>query len=367
MARDRDAALYLAARRLPAALPAAVAVLCEMIAIVLCTLPALAQSGGRTVTVEAVTLAPTPLVESVSSVGNLVADESVVIRPEVDGRIVEIAFQEGQAVKSGQLLFRLDGAIFEAQMLEAEARLELDRRTYERARALNQRGHSTGESLDKTLTDVRMGEASVALNKARLDKMRITAPFSGIAGLRKVSLGAVVEAKTELVTVVNLDAMKVEFRLPERYYRVIAEGSLVRAMPDALPGEVYEGTIYAIAPAIDINGRSVAVKARLANKARRLRPGMFARVSLQVDRRNQALVVPEAAIVTRGDGQFVFRIVGGKAELAAVQLGLRQTGQVEIVDGLKPGDQVVTAGQIKLRPGTPVKVAAYGATPPQTE
>lgn len=321
--------------------------------------PAWAQAGGRAVTVEAVTVHKSPLVESVSSIGNLVADEEVVIRPELDGRIVEIAFEEGQPVEAGQLLFRLDDAIYRAQLMDAEARLELGRRNYERAKALNTRGHSSAEALDKTYSELRIAEASVALNKARLEKMRIVAPFAGIVGLRQVSLGAFVEAKTELVTLVSVDALKVEFRLPERYFRVIKDGGLVRATPDALPGESYEGRIFAIAPAIDINGRSVAVKVRLANPERRLRPGMFVRVSLQVDQRNDALVVPESAVIPRGDGQFVYRIDDGKAALTKVELGLRQTGRVEVVSGLNDGDTVVTAGQIKIRPGTQVKVAEY--------
>jgi len=306
-------------------------------------------------------LKPMPLVESVSSVGNLVADESVIIRPEVDGRIVEIAFPEGQPVKAGQLLFRLDAAVYEAQLQEAEAREDLTKRTYERARALHKRGHSSAEVLDKALSDMKMAEASVALNKARLEKMRIVAPFSGTIGLRQVSLGAFVEAKTELVALVNLDSLEIEFRLPERFYRVISEGGIVRAAPDALPGEIFEGRIFAIAPAIDINGRSVAVKAKIANPEGRLRPGMFARVKLVVDRRNDAIVVPESAIVQRGDGQFVYRIRDGKAELTKVKLGLRQTGRIEVVEGLAAGDTVVTAGQVKLRPGATVKVADFSA------
>jgi membrane fusion protein, multidrug efflux system len=322
--------------------------------------PAEAQPA-RAVTVEAVTLKPMPLVESVSSVGNLVADESVIIRPEVDGRIVEIAFEEGQPVKAGQLLFRLDAAVYEAQLQEAEAREDLTKRTYERAKALHKRGHSSAEVLDKALSDMKMAEASVALNKARLEKMRIVAPFGGTVGLRLASLGAFVEAKTELVALVNLDSLEIELRLPERYYRVISEGGIVQAAPDALPGEVFEGRIFAIAPAIDINGRSVAVKAKLSNSEGRLRPGMFARVTLVVDRRNEAIVVPESAIVQRGDGQFVYRIRDGKAELTRVKLGLRQTGRIEVVEGLSAGDTVVTAGQVKLRPGATVKVADFSA------
>lgn len=320
---------------------------------------ALAQSKGRVVTVEAVTIEPTPLVESVSSVGNFIANEEVVLRPEVDGRIVEIAFEEGQRVKKGQLLFRLDASVFEAQLREAEARLALSTRNYERAKALHEKGHSSGEILDRSLAEMRIDQASVELNKARLEKTRIVAPFDGLIGLRQVSPGDFVEAKNDLVKLVSLDPLKVEFRLPERYYRVLSEGGMIRAAPDALPGESFEGRIYAIAPTIDLNGRSVAVKATVPNAEHRLRPGMFARVSLLVDRRVAALVVPEAAIVQRGDGQYVYRIVDDKAELTKVRLGLRQTGRVEVVEGLNQGDTVVTAGQIKLRPGSPVEVAEF--------
>lgn len=322
--------------------------------------PAHAQS--KVVAVEAVTVEPAPLVESVSSVGNLVADEAVVIRPEVDGRITEIGFEEGQPVEKGQMLFRLDAAVYRAQLEEAEARLALHQRTYERAQALNERGHSSAEVLDKAFSDMRMAKASVALNRAWLEKMEIVAPFAGVAGLRQVSLGAFVEAKTDLVTLVDLQSLKVEFRLPERYYRVVRMGALVRAEPDALPGEVFEGQIYAIAPAIDINGRSIAVKAKVDNTGGRLRPGMFARVKLLVDRRQKALVIPESAIVQRGEGQFVYAVRDGKAALIKVGLGLRQTGRIEVVEGLSAGDVVVTAGQIKLRPGTQVKVADFSAT-----
>ena len=331
-----------------------------VVAMVNLSIPGLAQS--KAVTVEAITVEHAPLVETVSSVGNLVADELVIIRPEVDGRITEIGFEEGQPVAKGQMLFRLDDAVFRAQLEEAEARLQLNLRTYERVKALNKRGHSSAEVLDKAFSDMRMAKASVALNKARLEKMEIVAPFSGIAGLRQVSLGAFVEAKTELVTLVDLDSLKVEFRLPERYYRVVQMGALVRAEPDALPGEVFEGTIYAIAPAIDINGRSIAVKAKIDNTDGRLRPGMFARVQLLVDRRKKAIIIPEAAIVQRGDGQFIYAVRDGKAELIKVGLGLRQTGRIEVVSGLNEGDVVVTAGQIKLRPGVAVKVTDYSAS-----
>ena len=319
---------------------------------------ALAQPG-RAVTVEAVTLKPTTLVESVHTIGNFVANEAVTIRPEVDGRIVEIAFEEGQPVKKGALLFRLDDAIYRAQLREATVHLELSKRNYERARKLNKKGFSSSENLDKTFSEMQVDEATVALNKAQLDKLRIVAPFNGTIGLRNVSLGAFVESKRDLATLVSLDPIKFEFRVTARYYRFIKEGGKIRIHPDALPGEVFDGSIYAIAPTIDINGRSISVKARVSNPGRRLRPGMFGRVSLLVENRERALVVPESAIVQRGDKQYVYRIDNGTANLAEVTLGLRQTGKVEIISGLSAGDSVVTAGQVKLRPGAKVKIATF--------
>lgn len=323
--------------------------------------PADAKPRSRVIAVEAVVLKPTPLVETVSSVGSFLANESVVIRPEVDGRIVEIAFEEGQPVKKGQVLARLDAAIYRAQLREAQARLVMSRRNHERAQAMFDKGHSSGENLDRTLAEMKVDQAVVELNKARLEKTEITAPFDGVVGLRRISLGQFVDAKNDLISLVNINPIKLEFRLSERYYRVLREGGAVQAKPDALPSETFTGQIYAIAPTVDINGRSIAVRAKIQNPGHRLRPGMFAKVNLLVDRRDTALVVPEAAIVQRGDSQFVYRIRDGKAELAKVRLGLRQTGRVEVVEGLNDGDTIVTAGQIKLRQGSLVKVAEPAA------
>jgi len=319
---------------------------------------ALAQEDRPAVPVEAVVIAPTRLVESVSAVGSLLSNESVVVRPEIDGRITEIAFEEGRPVTHGQVLIRLDASIFRAELDQAEARLELSRRTLERAQALFEKGHGTGQNLDESLAQMRADEAAAALARTRLEKTTISAPFAGLVGLREVSVGDYVRAGEAIVNLESVDPLKLDFSLPERYLRVIEVGQAVEVGLDAFPDESYVGTVYALDPLIEPGGRSVSVRATLPNPQRHLRPGLFARVRLIVDERLLALVVPEEAVIPRGDRRYVYRIVDGTAVLSEVKLGLRQTGRVEVVGGLEAGDEIVVAGHAKIRDGSKVRVLA---------
>jgi membrane fusion protein (multidrug efflux system) len=313
----------------------------------------------KIVAVEAVTIKSSRLVESVSAIGTLKSNEAVMIRSEINGRIVEIGFDEGQPVKKGTVLFRLDNTIFRAELAEVEARQLLSQRNYERAKALEVRGHGSVETLDRALAQRRVDQASVNLVRARMEKSIIHAPFDGIVGLRRISVGDYVKAGNDLVNLENIDRIKVDFRVPERYMRVVRTEGAIRITPDALPGEAFDGRIYAIDPQIDPAVRSIAVRALLSNAGRVLRPGMFVRISLIIDRAQKALVVPEEAIVRRGNQQFVFRILKGSAILTPVKLGLRETGRVEVVEGLSVGDTLVTAGHAKLREGSRVDVTRW--------
>ncbi|MBL27400.1 MAG: efflux transporter periplasmic adaptor subunit [Rhodospirillaceae bacterium] len=318
----------------------------------------LAQEGRPAVQVEAQAIEPVPLVEAVSAIGTLNSNEAVVVRPEIDGRIVEIAFEEGEPVAKGDVLVKLDSEIYRTQLAEAQARAELSARNYERAKALFDKGHGSAQTLDEAQAQRRADQAAVAVANAWLGKTTIAAPFDGIVGLRHVSVGDYVRAGEDIVNLENINPLKVDFSLPERYLRVVSEGRTVDLELDAFPGEHYSGTVYAINPKIDPGGRSVAVRATLDNSEGRLRPGLFARVKLIVDQRQTALVVPEEAIVPRGDERFVFVVRDGTAHMTKVELGLRQTGRVEVVDGLTAGDIVVTAGHAKIRDGSAVDIRA---------
>ena len=260
--------------------------------------------------VEAVTLAHRALVEDVSAVGELRSSESVVVRPEVDGRISEIRFTEGTPIEEGALLLRLDDSVPRAELAEARARLDLTRRTYKRARATQSRGHTSEQALDEASAHVRASEAAVALVEARLHKTAILAPFSGIVGLRNVSVGSYVEAGDDITVLEKIDPLKIDFQVPERYLRAVRVGGLVEVHVDAFPAQAYQGSIYAIDPQVDRDNRSISVRARLANPDRVLRSGLFARIRLIIDRRSDAIMVPEEALIPRGARRYVYRVRG---------------------------------------------------------
>jgi membrane fusion protein, multidrug efflux system len=318
---------------------------------------AAAQQAPRAVPVEAVQVDVTQVDDTVVVVGSLGANEQVVVRPEVAGRIKSIHFKEGEVIAKDALLFRLDDAIRRAELVQAEAKLNLAKRNAQRARSLFDRGAGTQRAQEETETDLETTAAALQLARAQLEKTEIRAPFAGILGLRLVSVGAYVEAGRDLVHLDSVDPIKVDFRVPERFFSKVRVGQTVRVAVEAFGEESFIGEVYATAASVDRDGRSLAVRARIPNSEGRLRPGLFAKVVLTIASRPDAIVVPEQAVVTAGKGPSVFVVVDGKAVARMVTTGQRMAGRVEIVDGLRPGDVVVTAGQLKIRDGSPVAVA----------
>lgn len=293
---------------------------------------------------------------TITAVGTLQADESVVIRPEIAGRIAQVAFSEGQPVEAGALLLRLDDSIARAELDQAEADLSLAKSNYDRALDIFRKGSGSARSRDESLAALQADTARVALAHAKLEKTRIVAPFSGLLGLRQVSVGEYVTPGQAIVNLEDVDPVKVDFRVPEIFLARLRTGQPIQVQVDAYRGEVFEGEVYALDPRIDAQGRSVALRARIANREGKLRPGLFARVSLVTEQRSDALLIPEQAIFARGAESFVYVVREDKAMLTPIALGLRQGVQVEVVKGLNGGDQVVSAGHLKLRDGAPVRV-----------
>lgn len=312
------------------------------------------QSQG--LPVEAVTVEPSSLQRSLQVVGSLTSGESVMIRPEVAGRIASLSFEEGAPVEAGAVLVRLDDSEQRARVASAEAQVALSKANYTRAQTLAQRDNVSRAALEEALAKMRIDEAAVAVARTALDKTVVRAPFSGIVGLRKVSPGAYVQAGQDIVNLESVDPLKVDFRVPEAFSAVLRKGQSVRLSVDAVPGTEFEGEVLAVDPQVDVAGRSVLLRARVPNADGTLRPGMFARVSLVLEVNPQALMVPEQALVPRGQAQLVVKVVDGKAQYVPVRIGHRSDGMVEIIDGVAPGDTVVTAGQMKLRPDQPVTV-----------
>lgn len=292
----------------------------------------------------------------VGAVGTLLANESVMIRPEVAGRIAAIHFSEGQAIAAGARLVTLDAAEVRAQFEASRADERLTEQRAERAAELFKKNFISQQALEDAREAHKKATAQRQENEARLAKTEIRAPFAGIVGLRQVSAGAYLKAGEDIVRLDKIDVMKLDFRVPEVYLGRIRRDQPVVVRVDAFPGEQFAGRVYAVETTVDEKTRTALLRGRVENKGLKLRPGMFARVVLELGSTDKATLVPEQAIVPRGGRNFVFRVVDGKAALTEVALGARSPGRVEIVKGLKPGELVVTDGQIKLQDGLPVMV-----------
>lgn len=314
------------------------------------------KGPGAAVPVEVIELKPVRVQESITAVGSLRSNESVVLRPEVSGRIANIGFRDGQPVKRGQLLIGLDATLNEAEVAQARAEFDLANSNLKRTEDLASKNFVSSSAQDQAASSVQVAEAKLKLVEARLAKMRILAPFDGVAGIRTVSMGDYVKDGADLVNIEDIQTLKVDFRLPERYFTQLKAGLPVEVSADALPGTRYAGSIDAINPRVDTSGRSLEVRAKLGNTDGRLRPGMFARVRVLLGDRPNALMVPEEAVVPLGDDFFVYTVADGKARRVLVKLGVRRDAQVELLEGAAAGDKVITAGIRVQRDGQPVRV-----------
>jgi membrane fusion protein (multidrug efflux system) len=314
-----------------------------------------AATANMQIPVETAPAKAGPIQRRLTAVGSLRSNESVVVRPEIAGRIAEFKFDEGQRVKKGDPLVLLDDTVWRAAVEQAQAALWLAQSNYARAVDLLNRKAGTTKARDEAMAELRADQASLELAKARLDKTVLKAPFDGVVGLRKASVGDFIDVGKDIVNLEQIDPLKVDFRVAEVYVGAVKPGQNLQLGVDAFAGDRFDGEVYAIDPLIDESGRSILLRARLPNQDGRLRPGMFARISLVLNEREDAIQVPEQALVPQGQDQFVFKVVDGKAAFTKVKVGIRRDGMAEIVEGLSPGDQVVTAGQLKIRDGAPVK------------
>jgi membrane fusion protein (multidrug efflux system) len=305
------------------------------------------------------------VVEQVTAVGTLRAAEGIIVRPELPGRIERIHFEEGQQVAAGAPLFTLDSSLVHAEVNEWEANVGQSRRDLVRAQEMIERKLIAQADLDARRAQHAVNEARLSSAKTRLSKSVISAPFDGTVGLRQVSPGEYVEIGQALVTFGQANPIKLDFRVPETQYARVAVGQTVQVEVDAFPGRHFTGAVYAMDSALDADGRSIMLRATLPNDDGRLRPGMFARVALETVAREDALLVPEQALWPQGDKQFVYIVNAGKAELVEITTGVRRDGLVEVRTGLTPEMTVISAGQLKIGPGSPVVPAQPAGAAPQ--
>jgi len=309
--------------------------------------------------VETALVAEGAVADRFSTVGTLEAGEAVDIAAEIDGVVKALPFPEGGQVSAGSLIARLDDAQLAAETHRAEALLEQSRATFERVRAVVDQGAGAPQDLDDATAALKVAEANLDLARTRLAKTRITAPFAGTAGIRRVSPGAFVRAGQTLTDVTQLDRLRLTFSVPERLLGNLVVGAPVRVETTAHPDESLDGAIAIIEPSLDEQTRSARVVAHVDNPGRRMRPGMSATVTIVLAERARALTVPSQAVFVTGGQAFVYVVkADSTVARAAVQLGTRLADVVEVTGGLDDGQQVVTAGHQKLYDGA--RVAPMG-------
>lgn len=318
--------------------------------------PAPVPATRQKIAVEVAPARATLFERGINAVGSLNSNESVRLRPEVAGRVHNIHFHEGQRVQKGQVLISLDDSIPRAEFEQARANLALAESNFKRSLELQEKGFISKQAKDEVDNALKVQRANMQLAQAKLEKSVIRAPFSGVIGLRDVSAGDYVSVGQDLVSLEAVNPLKVDFRVPETYSTAVKPGQPLELTLDALPNQRFQGKVTAISPVVDAGGRSLVLRAEVGNDAYTLRPGMFARVRLLTGQKEETLLVPETAVTPVGEEFFVYVVEEGRARRVRVELGLRQASQVEVISGIKAGDQVVVAGLQKVRDGAEVQV-----------
>ena len=311
--------------------------------------------GARQVTVESMVVTPARLESTVEAVGTVLADASATLRAEVPGQVVERHFEEGEAVTRGDPLFSIEATILEAELNEAKANVEQSEAEYNRAQELTKKQLISATDFDNARASYNVAVARLNSANSRFSKTVIRAPFDGFVGLRRINVGDYATVGQEVVNVVRLDPLRVDFSVPETLLARVRPGLRIHVTVGAYPDEVFEGVVTAVDPQIDVAGHNLDIRARLPNPDLKLRPGLFAQVSVSLAVRPDAILVPEQAIWPIGQAKTVYVIEDGTAKRRDVTIGDRKPGYVEVTSGLVVGEEIVVAGQMKLYEGAAVR------------
>jgi membrane fusion protein (multidrug efflux system) len=310
--------------------------------------------GGATAVIASV-VKPERLLTQINALGTAHANEAVEVTSKTSNLVTAVRFHDGQKVEVGQVLIELDSAQARADLAAAEAASAESNSQLKRSQELIDTKIISPSQFEQLEATKKANEARVASARSRVADTIIRAPFSGRVGLRRVSVGSLVNPGTTITTLDDLSIIKVDFSVPENFLAGLREGLKVTATAAAFPGRQFAGTVTGVDSRIDPVTRSVTVRANVPNTDLALKPGMFLDVSLARDER-QALMVPEGALVPEQSKQFLFVVEDGRAVRREVRIGRRQPGKVEVVDGLQSGDQVIVEGTQKVREGAPVRL-----------
>src|SRR5438034_9956350 len=332
-----------------------------------CKKPRTSGAGGggfAGVPVEVAVASVDTVRDEVAATGQIEAVQSIDLRPEVDGRITDFLVREGQEVEKDTPLFKVDDAQPQAQVAQLAAQRDLADQALARTKELAQQHASSAADLERAEATARSAQAEFDLARIRLDRTTVRAPFSGVVGQRYVSLGDYVTSSSRLISLHTVNPQRASFQVPERFARLLGIGQEVTFRVAAIAGRDFIGQGDFVDPIVQLPGRTILVKARVPNGHRLLQPGMFIEAHLVTAVRPQAVVVPEDAVVPAEGASFVWVVAAGKVDRRKVNLGVRTPGFVEVTDGVKAGEQVVTGGLEMLAPGAPVMPRVVERKPP---
>ncbi len=317
-----------------------------------------AGGSGGSLPVSAKVIKPQPLDEKLVVTGTLVANEAVEITSEVTGIVEKIYFKEGARVKKGDLLLKLNVDDQEAQLEKFKFSKKLREASEYRQRQLLEKQAISQEEYEIALTELNTTNADVKILEVQIAKSSIRAPFDGIIGLRYISDGAFINSSTRIASLININPIKVEFSIPGKYGPVVSDGDKIYFTTDA-SDKTYEGTVYAVQPQVDQTTRTLSIRATSDNSEGELFPGLFTKIEVILSHKDNALMVPSIAVVNDLSGHKVFLENNGKVVEQKVTVGIRTATEIEIIDGLKAEDTVITSGILQIRPGSSVEVTSY--------
>jgi len=322
----------------------------------LCEVDAAQTRADRSVNVEAVPAGVGTMTKRVTAVGKTKASESVVIKSEIHARLKEILFTEGGMVTKDQEIILFEDADMQAELQDAQAQLALAQANFDRTSKLHEQKFGSAKEFDKDKGQLDVATARVAIAKAKLEKTIIKAPFSGHIGLINISVGAFVQSNTDLVTLVQTNPMKIDFKVAEKFVHDVGVGQSAEITIDAFKGRVFLATVEAVDSNVDSDSHSLALRATTNNDNNELMAGLFANVSLIIGERGNTIMVDEAAILREGATEFVWVVQKGKARRKLVTTGVHEKNMREVVTGISEGEIVVISGHTRLQDGVRVKV-----------
>jgi len=319
------------------------------------------QEADRRLAVRAQVMESQDFNNRINSTGTVLADEGVTLMPEVSGRVTALHFREGDVVRQGALLVKINDSELQAELRRAEYRRNLASIREQRYASLMERNATAQAEYDTALNELNVIEAEMKLINARIQQTEIRAPFDGIIGLRNISTGSYITPQTYIAEIQKVDKVKVDFSIPERYAGLVQRGQSFSFKRQGSEN-TYTGEVYAVQPRIEQDTRTLRLRGIAGNDDRLLLPGAFVEIEIALRSITDAVLAPSESIIPEMGGQSVFVYKEGKAERRQVEIGIRTDRRVHVTEGLSPGDTLLTTGMLQIRPGMNVRIAEITST-----